>query len=535
MSDQDWGAPSSPETHQTPYMQRMDATLGISAATDAWKNEWETQTPAPAIMEADRPRLTGKLARRIGAATLGVVLAGGAVLGVVNAVSGGEDAPTSTSSSSNGGEQAPSPSKFDAFEQPATLDPTVASDFEKAIEADTCTTSVTVSEVSKVYTEIFGERTLPASGDQLSAQTKASVERLQEAKDKLTFSALTPEQSAFLEAEEAADYSGSYDAYKNVLEGYLAQQGIKLTDTWDNETNIGATLDGSRLNGFIEPMSSAELAESKSIKFQIAQTIKSLSLIPQEVIEQSTLSEVLIGNIVNKDAVAAAPMGTDILILDANNPSIQTTEAATSLLAPTTISHEVSHLLDSGICLSIFGNYVNDLGYTSLNRDFTYSAANAETLNAGEPVDGKYTTIGSDTPGEAVVNRGYGAINEQEDRGTLLGETVLYTPGSERIFRSVDGTIVEEKVSLLIARIGVKNPAAAEYYTQVLQTAQVLDAAREMLSPLETERFDLYAELYGQGIEDPTTEPEYQAMTEKIQPYEDVVAQLEQVLEGSSK
>lgn len=500
---------------------------------DDWGSEWN-DTPSnvdnPFIQDQQKiiektPRLHSRLVRRVGGLAAGAVLIGGAAFGISQSI----DNDTGSQPSADKGSSAVA---FDAYNQPTELGPGIVADIEKAVSADKCSTKVTPEEVEGFYARLFGERELPSSIEELQAQATVTEERLSAAREKVSPMSLSNEQQAFLQTEEDGNYTASYDTYKRHFTNYLSENGLKFTDSWSNDTTLGSSVTGDQLSSTIRPMSVGELANSPASKVQIALAMRTLSNIPGEVVQVAGLKEVIIGDL-TVDAAGVAPMSTDIFMLDAQNPKIQSLDDALQRYKGTTTSHEISHLIDSQMCVALFGGYVSDPGYTSLNRDFTYGTKSEMTLANGQLVGNTYTDLLSGTPGEAVVARSYGALHEAEDKGTLLGEHVINTAGAEQLFGATDATIVHEKVSLLLARMAKINPDVADYYVQVLQAAQVIDTAKSLAEPLQANLYDIREKLLDNGVIDFEQDSEYAKAASQLESYDDAVKGLTKYIQNT--
>lgn len=509
--EDDWGAPTPgyPISHDT---------------SEGWR---EPVVPAvqPEGPVGPTPK-RGRIGRRVGGALL--------ALGTLTGVGGSGYDALSLDHTVSAQETL---AAHDAFEHAAPLKPQIANELGRAVSFDTCNTRVTTKSVQSIYNRVFGEVRLPKTLSGLREQTKATTKRLETASDKLTFVPLNKEQQQFISDSYEGGFRQSYQEFRTVFSGYLAQRHIQFVDAWDDNSQFSSGKNGASLSADVKQMSSKELDESAVAKVQMVLAMQALSSLPMEVQNVAGplgLHEIVVGDISDPNFVAEAPWNSSLVVLDADPGKNMDLNSALGRYMVATLDHEATHLFDNAVCATALGDYVGDPGYESLNRTFNYSKQAVTILSGDKTVDGRYTTAFGDSanhkPKEAVVTSGYGATNELEDKATLLGENVLYPGGNSGLFNTVantDETIIYEKTALLLARLQVKNPAVAEYYIARLQAARVLDAVYAATGPISKAESDALNAAYHRDPNTYENDLKYMMLETAIAPYQKLEAMLQ--------
>lgn len=529
----DWNAAPVDE-HKDPNVAEDDwyALLGEQTSSpDTVTKGWDTpqSQPAEALRvrgeHKKQPSFTRKVALRIGVATLAASVVAGAAAGA-NAFIHSHDHASASSSP-----EATPP--FDTFAELPPIDPSVEKDIEMAISMDTCETKVSVEDVTTMYRRLFGETKMPSNLKELESQTDITVGRLEAATKQLHFVPLSPAVSKMqYDWYNAAEKVASYAVLKKEFSDYVGKFGIDFIDSWNDKTQINSNLTGAQLSDSTVKLTAAQLEASMPSRVQLMKAMEGLSKMPKEVVMESGVKHIAIGDL-DPSAGAIALPGRQTIVLNVDAPRGQKQLPYYQLAAaysPDLIGHEITHIDDSALCAGIFGDYYGDSAYTYFNKGFVYGNRPKKLFYEHRLPKSGYTTIDAGMAGHpAAVLEAYGATDELEDKATVRAPLMLNGPDTTMFSQpeGVDPTIVYEKTALLMARIAAKNPDVAEYYVQLAQASQLNEMVKTVSEPVYDAYFKTTIDVSRTDTDGSVDDdPRIIAGKAKLQPYIDLYHRL---------
>lgn len=402
-------------------------------------------------------------------------------------------------------------------------------DFEAAIDADTCENKVTLKEVESTYEQLFKNKVLDEEKPSLSTLKKASHDLLAKfdtTKKQIEFNKLPDEMYAFINKAYSGGFKEDYPKYEHMFRQYLDSFGIQLLDKWPAGSEAAQKLEQAGIDAqTLTAQRKEELKDNFSAKVQIVRAMQGLATIPRSIVEQYGPKTIVLAEFTDHRYDGYAFGDKRIIALNTRQPKGTTFQNAQSLHDPSIMGHEVSHLYNDALCSNIISNYVDDPGFTSLNRSFAYSERHYKQLQKGRIIQNQYTTLDQNISNEqAVVAKAYGARNVEEDKATLLGEKILYTGGLYSLMpdTETDATIIHEKLAYLLVRMQNIDPQIASYYKTLVQITEMADKAEHVATILVDKLDELTPDAYKESMKIPPelkNNKEYNALLEEEQRY----------------
>lgn len=350
----------------------------------------------------------------------------------------------------------------------STGDPRVDSDLRHAVTLSGCDTQVEFKDVATTYTRIFGGEDLThAPVEKFRSLTDDILKSIKQTRENLSFATLPADFDQLLR-DAYGQQKRPLSEYKTALQDFVGQLGMKAIFHWEPKNQ-------TELTGVIEPVSAEQLTTSQETRLSMVTIIDNFRSIPSSLIQNAGVKNIVFGNINKQGTLGEAPFHTRDILFDVHDFNKPDNSLWSNLsLINVAPAHELMHQLDYSLCFRHTKGAMTDWPYIALSRGFPYGKKTQKILQE-KGKKGQFTTLESQMGGQAVVVRPYGAVNEFEDKATLIGENVLDSPNAASLFvdNKADMKILEEKAALEAARIEKQNPAAAEFIIQDLRAARL--------------------------------------------------------------
>jgi hypothetical protein len=347
----------------------------------------------------------------------------------------------------------------------------VRRDFEEALAVDTCETEVTVEEVTSLYRRLWLTRERPhMTAREYQSRADQLTNTLREDRERLGIGVL-PVRYRELYEDVRGDNVIPLEVYKETVAEYLSGLGIKAHFDWETAPQGGIK------NGATEevmtsgvPLSAGqEERHADDLRQNLVATIAAVANMPPAVMNDPKVVHVYFGDLSDRNVGLYAGSSNAILLELAAKPYVYRG----------VIEHEGLHNLTIGLCSAILegpGKGVDsDPSYESLNDTFTYRRLNDNFLGMNKLIDGQYTSLHTspDLGGRVVSADPYGTINHSENIAVDMGEAV-HAGNLYRLYREDgrDRTIMQEKLTLEIARLAKKPPLDGKYLTDLMELAR---------------------------------------------------------------
>jgi len=350
-------------------------------------------------------------------------------------------------------------------------------DFRTAVALDMCDTKVSYNDITSVYNRVFGKTELKTeSAHQLRASADELAGKIETVREKLSFVPL-PDNFNTLTQDASGPLSLPLNEYQQTLQAYLDNFGIKVLYNWDkNDKNLN----------YIRQLSEKELNQSDSVRATTTAIISNFSKLPTNIVKEAGVKRILIGDLrAKRDLLGESVFGSGDLafdVADLNGAGLYKYSANLSLISVTP-DHELFHQWDYATCFKLLGSYVGDTAYTSFNRGFKYGQEAVKQLGTKPYQSQGYSLLGN--KGKEVVTEAYGATDDAEDKATLFGEHVFNVAGTPSLYpQEGQDKIIQEKISLLLARVANRDPLAGEYYMLAMEAGRLSSEASRRIGKL---------------------------------------------------
>jgi|GEM_PF-3901147 len=419
----------------------------------------------------------------------------------------------------------------------------VVLDFGEALAVDKCSTIVSIDGVMSMYQKLFLTQEISGMNlSQLTTRTSEVVKKLDQDRAEQGF---IPLPKGFHELQEDAENERAIPVseYETTAKEFLAKFGVNALFSWNQDASAHADIKDD-----IAPLQVEGLDANKVIRRRIIDTMVSFASLPPSLIRgtgvNAVLKQLVFGNIKDPRFQGLSLMsGRRTILIDAqdaaqeNNIDLAATEAYDSTTPP----HEEAHSLYDSICGVILKRNANfivvldrdgraisiDPAFESLNESFKYSKSAEGQLEANQLVGGRYTSHESTGPGSVVVARPYGAENHDEDWATSLGENVLDPEKTGLLLTDKrDSHVLDEKIALEIARIGVNNPEAAEYLVHRFEAARLINTINAVAAPFYKALQDYTVAQAQKGNIDFEQDATYQKLSAAAKKYGDLITEI---------
>lgn len=362
--------------------------------------------------------------------------------------------------------------------------PNVIQDFTDALAVDTCDTRVNIDQVTSLYQRLWMTEERPdMTLDGLQERADGLIQAVENDRKTLGRGKL-PEGFTDLYRDATNGNKLPVEIYENMAKTYFASLGIDAQFDWSSDPNSpGYDASLARIYHEITPLTDAKKTDPfTDVRLDILRAISDTSYLPESLIRDPQIENMFFGR--------ATSSFSGQYFIDQKAIAYDITQPVSTI--KDTVPHEGAHNSTAGLCgLMLYGRYAtfkDDPAYISLNNTFQYDESNEDRLGYGTLIQGEYTSLRTAPVigGKAVAYEAYGTRNFFENIAVDNGGALLNSDKTPLLFRkgtigtdNRDRTIMQEKMTLELARFSQKHPEEGKYVEDLIRVSRLQQLVTE--------------------------------------------------------